>query len=178
MGAAWEDVAPGAEPSAPAAPGDLLACHGTAFLDRLIATGERLHGAGEYAYATHIVCVADGHYVEALANGVDRTPLDWYQPSGYRLIRTGLDPADAARAVAFWESCVGDGYGYVTDVGLGLTCLSGLPWGVIRRGAYICSGLAAMGLFHAGVNFGPRAAPQLMMPSGVMRFYEVPPVGR
>jgi hypothetical protein len=151
-------------------PGDLLVTHSSGFLDKMIRLGEKMRGSGQYAWASHVVCVGYGHLIEALGQGVVTSPLDKYKDCLFSIIDTELDEADRKRAVDFWSSAVGDKYGFITDVSLGIYCLTNTKLGILREGSYICSGLAASGLVEGGVHF-PKF-PELCLPSDIMKFYK------
>lgn len=145
-------------------PGDIGLCRGTGLLDRLIETGERLHGAGPDAVYSHafIVATADGGTIEAQAHGVVRSTVASHGPAV--TIFAPPPSVDRATVVAYATGELGVEYGYWDDVLLGLDCL--LHTRLHERGdSLICSELAALALQAGGMALPIAAA--LMMPSDI-----------
>lgn len=144
-------------------PGDFLLTHNPGaswfsrdgFVAKMISTGESLElrraGVDKAKRAwlsrwTHAVAVSDGHLVEAVGQGVVRSPLDKYEGRDFLYVHTDLNDAQRAEAAAIWERFVGAKYGFVTDGCIGVTSLTGSKLVFKLAGTMICSGLVAAGL--------------------------------
>lgn len=127
--------------------GDIGATTGSAFVSRLIQTGQRLHGDPFYEW-NHIFVVvdSDGGTVEALGRGVARSNVAGH---GETLNLGCPDGVDRAKVVEFAVSKLGTEYGYFDDVLLGVDCLTRarLCW---RGDSLICSELGALALMAGG----------------------------
>jgi len=150
-------------------PGDILLCHRRGFVPWVIRLGERLRL--RHADVSHAAfCDTPSSTIEALTRGVARAPLTAYRGIEYWIVRTGLTGDDAAQAVAFARSCVGDEYGWLTDLGIALRFLTpgrGLWFGV--EGTQICSSLCAEALVRGWVIYPVDAAS--ISPQELFSFY-------
>lgn len=127
-----------------AQPGDFILCHRKGLMSAIIRTGERIKFRSGSRWSHAAFVETSDTLIEALTGGVTRTPLAAYRNIEYVLVRTHLAPQDAAQAVKFAQSCLGNPYGYIDAIGLGLRFLipgRGLWFGTI--GTNICSGLVA-----------------------------------
>jgi hypothetical protein len=108
--------------------------------------------------------------IEALTRGTVRTPLSAYREVEYWIVRTGLEGVDVDQAVAFARSCLGDEYGFLTDLGIGLRFLTpgrGLWFGM--SGTEVCSGLVAQAEVRGPVIYP--WDPASCSPGDLLRFY-------
>ncbi len=162
---------PAGEDAAGVMPGDILLCHRRGFVSWVIRLGERLRlRRADVSHAAF--CETPSTTIEALARGVVRAPLTAYRPIEYWIVRAGLTGDDAAQAVAFARSCVGEQYGWLTDLGIALRFLTpgrGLWFGV--EGTQICSGLCAEALVRGWVIYPVDAAS--ISPQELFNFYSV-----
>jgi len=111
--------------------------------------------------------------IEAVAQGVVRTPASFYDSYDRVLVRARLDAHDVEQALAFLRSCLGQGYGFVTFVGVALRILTpgrGLWFGL--NGTEICSGLGMQAQTRGGGI--PAVDPASMTPAEVAELYGVP----
>jgi hypothetical protein len=120
-----------------------------------------------------LVIAADGTLAEALAGGVQRSPLSKYDPADYVLVRTRVDEHDGRQVLDFAESVLTarTGYGFPTIFGLDLYCLAGAQLCIQQAGTAICSGFVSDALTRAGYVW-PRP-PFAMMPADLARFFDV-----
>jgi hypothetical protein len=126
------------------APGDILLCNRKGFASWCIRTGETIKLGRKARFSHAAIFVKPDGLVESLTRGVAETSLSVYRGVEYVHIATGLDAHDQAQAVNFALSCVGQKYGWLDDVGIGLRFLTpgrGLWFGM--NGTQICSGLCA-----------------------------------
>lgn len=160
---------PGGADATTAQPGDFLLCHRRGIGSATIRLGERIkYHQGYWSHAAYIITPTE--IIEALTGGVDRNPLSVYHDIDYALVHTALDPHDVLQANAFAESCVGQRYGYLTDVGIALRFLTpgrGLWLGM--NGTEICSGLVAQAEVRGPVNFA--VDPSSISPTELGRQY-------
>lgn len=160
---------PAGTDAADAQPGDFILCHRAGFVSRVIRLGERLRlRQADVSHAAF--CENAGTLIEALTRGVKRTPLAAYRHIEYWIVRAGLDPQDQAQAVAFARSCVGEQYGWLTDLGIALRFLTpghGLWFG--SDGTEICSGLVAQAEVRGWVNYPVQ--PAAISPQELFGFY-------
>lgn len=125
------------------------------FVDGAIRTGQRLllwrsgytkAERDEMARWSHAVGVGDGCLIEALGQGVVRSPLTKYLDRDFLYVHTDLTDPQRQDCVATWEEHVGDRYGWFTDATIGIASVTGTRWQVKRAGTVICSGLVTAGL--------------------------------
>jgi len=142
------------------APGDVGLCRGTAILDRLIETGESIHGAGRGSRFSHafVIVTPEGGTVEAQAKGVVRATVASHGPA----VTILGAPAGLARpaVVDYAISRLGTAYNFLDDGLLGVDCLLGTTWHSHSK-AVICSELAALA-WQAGGWALPRPAAEIM----------------
>jgi len=158
-------------------PGDFILVHSDRPTSKLIRFGERLRYKGAeavYAHYNHAALLIDRfHVIEALTDGVGVTvsPLSKYAGVDYVVVTADpigtLPDSDAAfvlrsNAVDFAHNCVGEKYGFLTDlcVSIGLVTGGKLSFGF--NGQSICSGLVARCLERMGYNFNPRNPAEIM----------------
>lgn len=124
-------------------------------VDGLIRTGERMElwrahvpkgQRNELARWSHAVAVSRDTLIEATGKGVIRSPLDKYRDGDFLYVHTDLTASQRDDAVGTWERLVGTSYGYLTDVCIGFTALTGGALRVKLAHTVICSGLVAAGL--------------------------------
>lgn len=156
--------------------GDFILVNRQGVVPGLIRLGQWLRPSQRpWARFSHVACIAtpDGELIEALTRGVVRSPLSDYRDVSYVLVRAGLDEHDQAQALAFLQSCIGQRYGFLTDIGIALRFLTpgrGLWFGA--DGTQICSGMAAQMLVRGTANF--KSNPASMAPAELGAYYRVP----
>ncbi len=145
-------------------------CHGTTWLDKLIRFGERIRSAPKDARWSHAaVVMPDGSLIEALSHGVQRGSLAAYPD--HALLSFGCTKAQAEAAYAFAESCLGDEYGYLTDLSIGLDLLTPAFIHFKSGDTLICSELVARTLEHAGW-ISPKLDTSHVMPSDLAAYFD------
>jgi uncharacterized protein YycO len=159
-------------------PGDFILCHATAPISRLIELGERLRFGwrSPYAYWSHaaLIISAEGQIVEANAEGIQQKSLAEYVGTGFCLVNVPdaiMSAEDRAEAVAFAQSCIGEPYGYLTAVSIGLSVLTGLRMSFGFDGQEVCSGLVARALERSAIIF-PRD-PSHLTPGDLAQYFQV-----
>lgn len=150
-------------------PGDIVLCHSTTKLGKLIRFGESLRDPGVDSHWNHaaIISDADGTMIEAVGKGVRKGSLAAYPD--HIIIPSRLSPEDTAQALAFAESCVGTEYGYLTAASIGLNLL--VPWFIHFQSGdtLICSQLVARALEHGGW-ICPKLDTSHVMPSDLAKW--------
>ena len=167
----YEICPPGVEATNPQ-PGDFILCHRKGFASSVIRWGERIkfRGGDEWSHAAFIETPTT--VIEALTKGVSRNPLVGYKDTLYVLVRTELHGDDRQQAVAFAQSCVGQEYGFLVDLGIAIRFLTpgrGLWFGM--DGTEICSGLVAQALCRGWKIF--KDNPAAISPAELSEEYEV-----
>ncbi len=144
-------------------------CHGTTWLDKTISFAERIRSTPKSARWTHAaVVMPDGTLIEALSKGVQRGSLSAYPD--HALLSLPVAPIEAQRAYAFAESCLGDKYGYLTDLSIGLDLLTPAFIHFKSGKTLICSELVARTLEHAGW-ISPKLDTGHVMPSDLATYF-------
>jgi hypothetical protein len=167
-------------------PGDLLWTRSESAVGALIRFGARVRyhgwlaalrcsgyptGPDDIAWGNHIAVVADGCLIEALADGLTRSPLDKYPASAYRLlplasVAPGVTDAARARASAFAEAELArrDGYSWLGIASIVLSLVTPARLDLSWDGTMICSTFGARVWEHAGVAL-PTLSPYTTMPA-------------
>jgi uncharacterized protein YycO len=160
--------------------GDFILTHRHNPMAGLISLGEkrRFRGADSaYAHWSHCALIVgeDGALVEAEDFGVRHSPISRYRDDEYQVVRLGPDfPREGRnRAVEYAEAQVGQAFGYLALVGVGLFLLFGLPLRLMRGNHQICSGLVVRALQRGGLM--PEADPSLMLPADLAKMYDARP---
>ena len=161
-------------------PGDLILAHRHHFLAGLISQAQkrRFKGADAvYAHWSHsaLIVEKDGTLVEAETAGVKRNPISRYRADEYQLVRLGPDfsAEGRARAVAFANTQVGQGFGFLDLFGASLYLLFGWPLRLVRSGHEICSGLVVKALQAGGLV--PDLDAALTLPADLAKLFDVRP---
>jgi len=178
-GATIERYDPG-EQASDLQPGDFILTQGSDIFGRLIRLGQalRLRGADhKYTYWNHVALIVDeqGSLIEALGEGVRETNISRYTPAEYHLVRLGTtaDENDRAEAVRFARQTVGDNYGWLTIVCIGLRLLTGGKLAFEVDGQFICSGLVARAMERTQAIFNRDT--EDIMPADLAKYYQVEP---
>ena len=162
------------------APGDFILAHRHHLLGRLISQAQkrRFKGADAvYAHWSHsaLIVEKDGTLVEAEISGVGRNPISRYRADEYHLVRLGsaFSSEGRASAVAFANTQVGQGFGFLDMFGASLYLLFGWPLRLVRSGHEICSGLVVRALQAGGLV--PELDPALTLPADLAKRFDVRP---
>lgn len=153
-------------------PGDFVLCHRRGFISRIIRWGERLRSRN-YFWSHAAIVENENYLIEALIRGVKRTPLAEYDNIYCCLVHVDMDRIDRRQAVRFAQNCVGQQYGFLTDLGILLRFLTpghGLWFGM--NGTEICSGLVAQALCR-GWDIFP-VDPAAISPAELAAYYQIP----
>ena len=162
-------------------PGDILLVNDfsgpTDWLGGMIRDGALARGDGQPIW-THsaLIVSADGDLVEALAQGVVRSPMRKYLGVPTRVVSLGI-PADDPRrayAVRYALAACGEPYGVVDFISLGFSLLLRNRWSTHVDGHPICSELVARAT-EACTEHGYPWAPERMMPSDLLRAFNGDP---
>lgn len=144
--------------------GDIGASTGTAFVNRLIQTGQKLKGDPGYRWNHIFVVVSDqGDTIEARAKGVVSFNLAHHAGP---LLNLGCpEGVDRQKVVEAAHGYLGTEYGYFDDFLLGLDCLTHLKlsW---RGDTLICSELGNLCLRAGG--WKTDLVPSLTMPADLV----------
>lgn len=173
MRAAAVEFSPGGQLPDMAA-GDIILVHGTHLISRLVQLAQRIvprFWGTPYHRWSHAVWVGHLGLVEALGNGVVRSPFAKYRDVDFHLIRTGTDPRDAAQMEAFADSVLRARarYSYVGAASLFFT----VPFGYALAGVttMFCSGLTCEIEVRGPVIYD--RAPACMFPADLAAHYGV-----
>lgn len=163
-------------------PGDILLVQGEGFVDNLIRFGERkkIHG-WRYAIKNHRKKVIDAtdptsvahaavyvgnHYViEALAKGLELSPVSKYPEGCYLLaklsvVRPEVTLEERMALVTFAREQLArhDEYGWLSIMSVVVQMLTPTKFDISWDGAIICSAFGAQCWEHAGVTIKPRSS--------------------
>lgn len=140
-------------------PGDFLLTHSKTWTGRLIRFGQRLRYTGAdaiFAQWNHAALFVNetGDIIEALGSGVQLRNVSVYRHTEYHVVYLeDVCQEDRQEETAFADHCLNDAYGFLTDVSLGLSLLTGLKFAFGIDGQMICSGLVARSLERTGEIF-------------------------
>ena len=161
-------------------PGDFILAHRHHVLGRLISLAQKRRFKGSDAVFAHwshsaLIVETDGTLVEAEVTGVRRNPISRYRASEYHVVRlgSGFPPEGRARAVAFANTQVGQGFGFLDMFGASVYLLSGWPLRLVRSGHEICSGLVVRALQAGGLV--PQLDPELTLPADLAKLFDIRP---
>jgi uncharacterized protein YycO len=154
----FQHYPPGAEVK-DARPGDFLLTHSATWTGRLIRFGQGLRFTGvdaKYAHWNHAALFVNetGDVIEALGGGVQLRNVSVYRQTEYHVVyMQDVFAEDRLEETAFAYHCLNDKYGYLTDLSLGVSLLTGLKFAFGVDGQMICSGLVARSLERTGEIF-------------------------
>lgn len=169
MNVTYEFVLPGKDAPKPS-PGDFILCHRKGFVSALIRLGERLHFRSGSRWSHAAIVEDQDTIIEALTRGVVRNPISNYRDILYVIVRTNMSEEDAAQALAYARSCLGETYGFLTILGVALRFLA--PRLDIWN-AKICSGLVAQSMTRSWAIFPGN--PASLSPAELAEAFAVPP---
>jgi len=145
----------------------------TTTLGKLIQAGERRRfGNSDFARWTHsTLIVSDGGDIcEAIESGVALDNIEKYLGSDYIVVHVSASPQQRELACGFARTRVGDSYGIVNFIGLGVQALLGWTLSVHMDGQFICSGLVSRAT-EKYIEAYPRS-PEDMMPGDLAYFWD------
>ena len=161
-------------------PGDFVLIHGPGWIGTMVRAFQALRfptrDERPYAYWSHTAIVTSplGRIVEVGPRGVMATSLESYRNRDYHYVRIAASDARRIEAVRFAESCVGQRYGALSMLALGLFILIRCPIVLPERGQHTCAALVARALEHAtGERFA--RTPVNMMPADFAKHFGVVP---
>ena len=179
MSARVERYGPGAE-AGEYDPGDFILTHRHRLMAGLISWAQKRRFNGPdapFAHWSHVALIVsrDGDVVEAESVGVKRSPIHKYRSEEYHLVRLGsqLDEAGRRAAVAYAESQVGQGFGYLSLCGAALHLVFGWPLHWMRRNHEICSSLVVRALQKGGLLRD--LDPATTLPADLAKAFDVRP---
>lgn len=159
-------------------PGDFILTHQNGIIYSLIRFGQRLRFRGadrSFAFWNHAALVVHsmGDIIEAHPRGVRKANLyKEYNDKEYTVVKqTDITDRDREQMIKFAESCVGQQYGFLTILSLGLWCIFGGKFNFSLDGTEICSGLVARALERNGEIFS--RDPCREMPADLARHFQV-----
>jgi hypothetical protein len=157
-------------------PGDFILTHRHHAVSRLIRVAQRIRGRERrYSYWSHaaVIVALDGTLVEAEVRGVVRSNLSDYASLEYHLVRLGdsADARDRRQVAAFAESLVGQPFGFLDLLSVGLSLLTGAKVNISYESHLMCSALVARALERTSVIFDDE--PAHMLPADLARHYGV-----
>lgn len=162
-------------------PGDFILTHGNSFFSLLIRFGQSLRFFGEdkkYTWWSHAAMIVSEHgdLIEALDAGVRETHISRYKATDYHLVK--IDDivgniTDRNKVVTFAKWCVGQRYGWLNIISIGLSLLTGCKFSFGFDGQSICSGLVARALERTNAIFN--RSPSNIMPADLAKYFSVTP---
>ncbi|MDQ6918717.1 MAG: hypothetical protein M3Z98_05085 [Candidatus Dormibacteraeota bacterium] len=157
-------------------PGDFILTHRHHPVSRMIRLAQAVRGRDrKYSYWSHaaVIVAEDGSLVEAETKGVVRSPLSKYEPAEYHLVDIGdtAGECDRRQVAAFAESLVGQPFGFLDMLSVGLSLFTGAKINVSYESHLMCSALVARALERTDAIF--RDEPSHMLPADLARFYGV-----
>jgi uncharacterized protein YycO len=157
-------------------PGDFILTHHHHPVSRLIRLAQKVRGRErKYSYWSHaaVIVAADGSLVEAESKGVVRSPLSKYAAEEYHLVDLGdsADDRDRKQVAAFAESLVGQPFGFLDMLSVGLSLFTGAKVNVSYASHLMCSALVARALERSDAIFDDE--PSHMLPADLARHYGV-----
>lgn len=154
-------------------PGDFILTTKDGFYHRLIQFGQSLRFTPELARFTHCALVINkqGDLIEADSPVIKITNLSDYQQKDYSYVHIKASPEDRAEEIAFAKSCLGEAYGWVTILSVGLSMLTGLRFSFGFDPQAICSGLVARSLERTSAIFSKD--PSHISPADLASFYGI-----
>jgi uncharacterized protein YycO len=160
-------------------PGDFILTHRYHnWYSDLISFGQGIRFQGKrrpYAHWSHAAFITgyDGEIIEARGRGIIRQNIHEYKDREYHYVHLNYEMSDRLQAIAFAESCLGDGYGFLTIIALALTIMTpaGIEFGL--NGTEICSALVASCL-ERGPYIFPKGAIS-MMPADLAEYFDICP---
>jgi len=175
MKAAVERFGPG-ETASKFEPGDFILTHRHHMVSKLSRLAQSIRGRERrYSYWSHAAVIVDpsGALIEAESNGVIRSSLAKYELEEYHLVHLGTtaDQRDRRQVVAFLESLVGQPFGFLDLVSVGLSLLTGAKLNISYESHLMCSALVARALERTSAIFGDE--PAHMLPADLARHYGV-----
>jgi uncharacterized protein YycO len=160
-----------------ATPGAFLLVHRHSLMGAAIRFGESIRFRGKnrtFAYWNHAaLVVSPGAVVEALGNGVVRTPLAKYRGVNVAHVDpVGWSAEDRLESIHYAESQLGEKYGFLTIASIGLHAITGgrFQFGVDE--STICSGLVARCL-ERGPTIFEHHQPANITPADLARHFQV-----
>ena len=157
-------------------PGDFILTHRHMPISRMIRLAQKIRGRERrYSYWSHAAVIVDrdGSLVEAESKGVVRSPLSKYHPEEYHLVHLGdsAGERDRKQVVAFAESLVGQPFGYLDMISVGLSLFTGAKLNISYESHLMCSALVARALERTDAIF--KDEPAHMLPADLARHYGV-----
>jgi len=158
--------------------GDIILIRGPGWLGRIIRLGARIryrHGDRRYAHWSHaaLVLSARGRLMEVHARGVGVCGIEKFRDEEFHYVRLDLSDESRREAVRYARSCVGQRYGVLGFLLLGLSVALGDRFRVPDSGQQGCATLIVRALQRAGVAFD--RAPSDMMPADLAKRFGVLP---
>lgn len=156
--------------------GDFFLVHGDNSFSKLIQLGQtlRFHGADkQYAYWTHTGMFLNnsGDIIEADGMGVTENNISYYKDQKYIIVHVSMSEEDREEVVDFAKSCLGEQYGWVTILAIGISLLTGLKFSFGFSAQAICSGLVTRALERS--SFIPNRDPESAMPADLAKWFNV-----
>lgn len=145
-------------------------------LSRLIQWAQALRFRGDrrdYAHWNHAVWVSSDCLIEALGEGVVKSPYEKYRDVEFALVHSNLTDAERADADQFVRFLLGrpTQYGVATILSIAFSLLLGVRVTFGVRGTVVCSGLVAAALSAADW----RADPSHIMPADLAEYAQITP---
>lgn len=134
----------------------------------LISFGQRLRYPKKYCWANHAALIVNkaGDLIEAKSKGVVLSHADAYKPLNYYLVNPWANCPNKAwewqqrmEAIQYAFSMLGTDYGWLTDMSLGITFVTGLRIVFGKTDTVICSGFVAAAIGDPAWRADPSHVP-------------------
>jgi uncharacterized protein YycO len=157
-------------------PGDFILTHAHHPISRMLRLAQKVRGRErKYSYWSHAAVIVDkdGSLVEAESRGVIRSPLSKYDLTEYHLVHLGssADERDRKQVAAYAEALVGQPFGYLDMLSVGLSLFTGAKVNISYASHLMCSALVARALERTSAIFPDE--PAHMLPADLARYYGV-----
>ena len=160
-------------------PGDFILVRGHGLISPLIHWVQRLrfsrHEDRKFLHWTHVALVTSTHgrIVEVVPRGVVAQQIEKYRRAEYHYVHLDVPDSDRWAGVLFAELCVGQPYGRLSFLALGLAALTRRQLQIQDPRRQHCVSLVIRALERMRGEFGREALD--MMPADLAKHYNITP---
>ena len=155
-------------------PGNFFLVKRRTLIGRLISFGQKIrYGNSSKWNHCGVIINANGDLIEAHADGVKQRNIRVYDAWEHdvRIVNVLCSDEDRQEIVNFARSCLGDTYGFLTILSIGLILVTGFRLRFNIRGQEICSGLVARSMERGPFIF--HEEPAQISPAYLASFFQV-----
>lgn len=161
-------------------PGDFILTHGNTFISRFIRLGQSLAFWGrdrKFIWWSHAALIVsrDGDLIEACGSGVHRSHISEYTPTDFHVVQLNklASEHDRAQICRYAEWSLGQEYGFLTNISIIISVLTGSRFTFGFDGQSVCSGLVARALERGAAIFD--RSPSHILPADLAKYFSVEP---